>query len=124
MALDLTVLSAPSGQDNTQRRVAIEGTGVLTGDYASGGESINWLTLQDASGNSVLINTGATEPLWAEFWIGVPDGAVWPLIYNYSTGKLQSFVQSTGDEIANGTAYSSAQLGATLRFKAEFQKGF
>lgn len=124
MALALTVLNAPNGQDNSQRRVIVEGTGVLTGDYATGGESINWLTLTDAAGNRVLINTGTSEPLWAEFYIGEPDGAVWPIAYNYSTGKLQSFVQSTGDEIANGTAYSATQLGATLYFKAEFQKGF
>jgi len=121
MPLALTVNNEPNGQDNSQRRGIIEGTGVLTGDYATGGEAIDWLTLQDASGQNVLLNTSNPSPLWVEFYIGEPDGAVWPLAYNYSTGKLQSFVQSTGDEIANDTAYSSAQLGAVLYFKAEFQ---
>ncbi|MFP5230773.1 MAG: hypothetical protein ACLGXA_24415 [Acidobacteriota bacterium] len=120
MALALTVLNAPNGTDNSQKRTCVEGTGVLSGNYAAGGEAINWLALQDASGQKVLLNTSNLSPLWVEFQIGVPDGAVWPLVYNYSTGKLQSFVQSTGDEQSAG-AYAGSQTGATLYFKAEFQ---
>jgi hypothetical protein len=120
MALALTVLNEPNGTDSSQKRTFLEGTGVLTSDYATGGEAIDWLTLQDVSGQNVLINTTNPAPLWAEFQVGEPDGAVWPLIFNYGTGKLQSFVQSTGDEQSAG-AYSSAQLGAVLYFKAEFQ---
>lgn len=120
MSLVLTVHNEPNGSDNSQRRTIIEGTAVLSGNYAEGGEAITWTSLQDASGQNVLLNTTNPSPLWAEFQVGVPDGAVWPLIYNYSTGKLQSFVQSTGDEQAAG-AYAGSQTGATLYFKAEFQ---
>lgn len=122
MSLALTALSQPNGQDNSQRRVVIEGTGVLSGNYVAGGEAINWLALTDASGQTVLIPTSNPDPLWVEFRIGVPDGAIWPLVYNYETGKLQSYAQSTGDEQAAG-AYAGNQTGATLYWKAEFQRG-
>jgi hypothetical protein len=122
MALALTVLNAPNGTDNSQKRLILEGTGVLSGDYAEGGEAITWTGLQDAAGFNVLLNTkNPPVPLWVEFQVGEPDGAVWPLVFNYSTGNLQSFVQSTGDEQSAG-AYSGAQTGAVLYFKAEFQK--
>lgn len=122
MALELTVLAAPNGTDNSQKRLILEGTGVLSGDYVAGGEAITWTGLKDAAGFNVLLNTkNPPVPLWVEFQVGVPDGDIWPLGFNYSTGKLQSFVQASGAEQSAG-AYGSNQTGAVLQFKAEFAK--
>lgn len=122
MALALTALNEPNGLDNTNRRQILEGTGVLSGSYALGGETTNWLTLTDVSGQKVLLDTLQSAPIWVEFIMDTP--AATPLllqpVYNFTTNKLQFYTSSTGAELAAGT-YPTGYIGtAKLRFKVEF----
>lgn len=126
MALALKVLNAPSGDDNSQKRTILQGTGKLTGSYAAGGEAINWETLVDVSGAAVLLNSLSSTPLWAEFQIGIPGATpLWFLLqYNYTTGKLQIAVTgaAAGDgfeQLAAG-AYPADLTAAIIYWKAEF----
>lgn len=124
MAIALTALNSPNTEDNTQRRVSIEGMAVLSGSYTTGGETVNFLTLSSASGGKVLVDTLQTAPIWVEFQMDTP--AATPLliiaVYNYTTNKLQFYVSSTGAELAAG-AYAAGYIGtAKLRFKVEFPR--
>lgn len=134
MALALTVALAPNGADNSQRRTIREGTAKLTGTYpaTAGGEAINWLTVMNAGGTDVLLNTlTPTAPLWVEFQVGITSGAnpqsIPFLQYNYSTGKLQLYGMAAAagentllEEVAESFSYPAGLTGATLYWKAEW----
>ena len=129
MALALSLLSAPDGGDNSQRRTMLMGTGVLSGSYTTGGETINWGTVGNSSGGDAQINTlSPTAPLWVEFQLGIVIASsplMYVIQYNYSTGKLQIFVSNAAtdglEELAAG-AYPASLTGiAKLYFKAEWR---
>ncbi|MDR5728804.1 MAG: hypothetical protein RB191_15385, partial [Terriglobia bacterium] len=67
-----SVLNAPSGQDNSQKRTFIQGTFTLSGTYVAGGFVFPWLTLATAAGENVLIPTTETNPIWVEVQQSLP----------------------------------------------------
>jgi hypothetical protein len=121
MALTLTAFNEPKGTDNTQKRLILEGTGVLTGSYTAGGETVNWNTIKDASGQAVLLNSLSATPTWAELDMTAPNtgGILIPVTYNPATNKFQIWVTTTGNELAAG-AYGANYTGASFHFSAEF----
>lgn len=124
MAIALTVLNAPNGDDNTQRRQVIYGTATVSGSYTTGGETINWLTLSSTSGGKVLIETLQTAPAFVEFQMGQPGTGtptnLFPT-YNYTTGKVQFWI-AAGTEFPAGAYTANVYTNAIFRFKAEFPR--
>lgn len=121
--LTLTVSRSTNGidnRDNSQRRTIVQFTGVVTGDYTEGGETVNWAT----SAGSIP-SSEPNNPVWVEVYEAIPsaDGPIFiPALYNYATNKIQFYVSATGDELAAG-AYSASFTGATFAIKAEFVNG-
>ena len=127
-----SVLNAPPGADNSQRRTMIQGTFTLSGSYVAGGFAFPWLTLTDASGQAVLLPTPETNPKWVEVQQSIPATApayLFLVQWNYSSNLFQIFGspatsgEGTGLEEISASTLPTNVSGATFAFKAEFLFG-
>jgi len=124
----LLVNPYPTGVDNTQRRVVVYGTCVLSADnYVTGGIPLGWTRMRKASTNTPFTPPqvgpiSVAAPKWAEFE-SVGNETTQPgYVYTYNvptTGSTTLRISSGGTELTNGAAITADNIV----FKAEWVRG-
>jgi hypothetical protein len=104
--------------------VHVIGTLVFSGNYVTGGDSLNFGALS-ADTLGVSIKSGS-PPLWIAIqatggynFVGTPLGT--PFVPVTPNTKVQTYVDSTGLELA-AAAYPGALLASGAQFAAQFPK--
>ena len=126
MAVTLTVTDVDPGGS----QIYVFGTVALSGNYPTGGDTVDWTTLVRQAGKSgETVETSMTDPSYGPVQASFTVQGGTPNQYQMQQGaaanswKMRGYTTgSSGAEFTGGAAYPASATSDVITFSAQFRK--